>query len=124
MSRGSERMRRINELLREVIASEVVRLKDPGIGFVTITGVDTTPDLRAARIYYTVLGEVDEREETLKALRRAAPRIRSAVGEQVTLKYLPVLEFHYDEAIERGIRMEQLLRQLEKEGDGDRDITP
>lgn len=123
MSRGSERMRRINELLREVIASEVVRLKDPGIGFVTITGVDTSPDLRASRVYYTVLGEDEERKETLKALRRAAPRLRSALGEQVTLKYLPVLDFHYDEAIERGIRMEQLLRDLEKEGDGDRDAT-
>jgi ribosome-binding factor A len=124
MSRGSERMRRINELLREVIATEVVRLKDPGIGFVTITGVDTSPDLRASRVYYTVLGEADEREETLKALRRAAPRLRSALGEQVRLKYLPVLEFHYDEAIERGIRMDQLLHDLEKEGDGDREATP
>jgi ribosome-binding factor A len=116
-------MRRVNELLRELVASEVLLLKDPGIGFVTITGVDTTPDLRAARVYYSVLGEAEEREATAAGLRRAAPRIRSAVGEQVTLKYLPVLEFVYDEAIERGIRMEQLLRDLEREDDGSRDAT-
>lgn len=123
MSRGGGRMRRVNELLREIIASEVVLLKDPGIGFVTITGVETTPDLRAARVYYSVLGEEEQREATAGALRRAAPRIRAVVGEQVTLKYLPQLEFVYDETIERGMRMEQLLRELEIEHDGDRDST-
>ena len=119
MSRGGPRMRRVNELLREVIADEVARLKDPGLGFVTITGVDTTPDLRAARVYYTVLGEPEQREETQAALRRATSRIRAATGDQVRLKYLPTLEFEYDEAIERGLRMEQLLRTLGEEDEPD-----
>lgn len=115
MSRGGPRMRRVNELLREVIADEVAKLKDPGLGFVTITGVDTTPDLRAARVYYTVLGEPGQREETQAALERATSRIRAATGDQVRLKYLPTLDFEYDEAIERGLRMEQLLRTLGEE---------
>lgn len=117
MSRGGPRMRRVNELLREVIAGEVARLKDPGLGFVTITGVDTAPDLRAARVFYTVLGEDDQREQTQAALERATSRIRAATGDQVRLKYLPSLDFVYDESVERGIRMEQLLRSLGEEDD-------
>lgn len=109
-------MRRVNESLREVIAEEVSRLKDPGLGFVTITGVDTAPDLRAARVFWTVLGDEAQHAETAAALDRARPRLRSAVGAQIRIKYLPDLVFEYDESIERGIRMEQLLRDLE---DGD-----
>lgn len=109
-------MRRVNELLREVIADEVAKLKDPGLGFVTITGVDTAPDLRTARVYYTVLGEDEQREETQAALERATSRIRAATGEQVRLKYLPTLDFEYDESVERGLRMEELLRSLGEEG--------
>lgn len=105
-------MRRVNELLREVIAEEVSRLKDPGLGFVTITGVATSPDLRAATVYYTVMGDEAQRKETLAALRRAKSRIRAVAGSQVRLKYLPDLEFSYDESIDRGIRMEQLLRDI------------
>ncbi len=106
------RMRRVNEILREVIAEEVAALKDPRIGFVTITGVDTSPDLRNARVYYSVLGDDEERAATGKALQHAAPHIQAAVGGQVRLKYLPRLHFVVDEAVERGLRMEELLRGL------------
>jgi ribosome-binding factor A len=111
------RMRRVNELLREVIASELALLKDPGLGFVTITGVDTAPDLRAARVYYSVLGDDEQRAETAAALERAAPRIRAITGGQVRLKYLPRLDFVYDESVDRGIRIEELLRDLEADDD-------
>lgn len=123
MSRGSW-MRRVNESLREVIADEVSRLKDPGLGFVTITGVDTAPDLRAARVYYSVLGDAEQHEATAAALRRAKPRIRGAVGDRIRLKYLPDLVFEYDESIDRGFRMEELLRRLGEEGDGGSDAEP
>jgi ribosome-binding factor A len=123
MSRGSW-MRRVNESLREVIADEVSRLKDPGLGFVTITGVDTAPDLRAARVYYSVLGDAEQHESTAAALRRAKPRIRGAVGDRVRLKYLPDLLFEFDESIDRGFRMEELLRRLGEEGDGGFDPEP
>jgi ribosome-binding factor A len=110
-------MRRVDELLREVIAGEVARLKDPGLGFVTITGVKTSPDLRAARVYYSVLGEDDQTAATAAALERAGGRIRAATGTQVRIKYLPELHFVLDEAVERGIRIDQLLRDLAEEGE-------
>jgi ribosome-binding factor A len=115
VTRGGPRMRRVNELLREVVADEVARLKDPGLGFVTITGVDTSPDLRAATVYYSVLGDADQQKETAAALDRASSRIRAATGGQVRMKYLPKIEFELDESIERGLRMETLLRQLGEE---------
>lgn len=119
MSRGGPRMRRVNELLREVVADEVARLKDPGLGFVTITSVDTSPDLRTARVYYSVLGDAAQRVSTAAALGRASSRIRAATGEQVRLKYLPKIEFEFDEAIDRGMRMEELLRHLGEEDESD-----
>jgi ribosome-binding factor A len=110
-------MRRVNENLREVIADEVSRLKDPGLGFVTITGVSTAPDLRAARVFWSVLGDTDQQEATAAALQRARPRIRAAMGDRVRLKYLPDLVFEFDESIDRGFRMEELLRRIGEEGD-------
>jgi ribosome-binding factor A len=104
-------------LLREVIAEEVARLKDPRLGFVTVTGVDTAPDLRSARVYYSVLGDEAEQRDTQEALERSAPHIRYEVGRQVRLKYTPELRFETDEAIDRGLRMEQLLRDLREEQD-------
>lgn len=109
----NQRMRRVNEILREAIADECRSLKDPRIGFLTITGVDTAPDLRNATVYYSVLGGESERAETADALEAAAPRIRSAVGGQVRLKYLPHLTFTLDPAIEHGQRIERILQDIE-----------
>lgn len=117
MSRGGSRMRRVNESLREVIAGEVARLKDPGIGFVTITGVVTSPDLRAARVYYSVLGDDAEKESTQAALDRAAPRVQGVVGSEIRIKYNPRLEFIFDETVERGLRIERLLREISEVDD-------
>lgn len=112
-------LRRVNERIREVVADEVERLKDPGLGFVTITGVDTAPDLRSARVYYSVLGDDDQHAATEAALERAARRLRAVVGHRVRLKYLPELRFELDASIEQGLRMEQLLRELREErGEG------
>jgi ribosome-binding factor A len=110
-------MRRVNENLREVIADEVSRLKDPGLGFVTITGVNTAPDLRAARVFWSVLGDAEQQEATAAALQRARSRIRAAMGDRVRLKYLPDLVFEFDESIDRGFRMEELLRRIGEEDD-------
>jgi ribosome-binding factor A len=122
MSRGP-RMRRVNELLRELIAGEVARLKEPRLGFVTITGVDTAPDLRSARVYYSVLGDEAQQRDTREALERASPHVRHEVGRQVRLKYIPELRFEIDEAIDRGMRMEALLRDL-REGHDERSDPP
>ena len=117
-SRGAnQRMRRVNEILREAIAEECRNLKDPRIGFLTVTGVEATPDLRHATVFYSVLGDDTVRRDTADALEAAAPRVRSAIGGQVRLKYTPELEFAVDPSIEHGERIDRILRGLEEERD-------
>jgi ribosome-binding factor A len=108
-------LRRVNEALKEAIADEVAYLTDPGLGFVTITGVDTAPDLRSARIYYSVLGDADQHDATRAAMERAAGHLRRAVGRRVRLKYLPELRFEVDASIEEGMRIDRLLHELAEE---------
>lgn len=111
----SPRMRKVNELLREVIAEEATELKDPRIGFLTITGVDTAPNLRNAIVYYSVIGDEEQHEATAAALKSAARRFQAVIGRQTRLKYTPVLEFRLDRSIDEGLRMEELLRHLHDE---------
>ncbi|MDH3398841.1 MAG: 30S ribosome-binding factor RbfA [Acidimicrobiia bacterium] len=121
MSRStSPRMRRVNAILLEVVAEEVAGLKDPRIGFVTVTGVDTSPDLRNAIVYFSVLGTDEERSSTIEALDSAASRVRTAVGHRIRIKYTPKLAFRVDESIERGIYMSNLLREIAVELPADR----
>lgn len=114
MKRGrSTRMRKVDELMREVIAGEVGELKDPRLGFVTITEVRTAPDLRRATVFFSVLDEADQ-EGTAAALASAHHRIQKAIASQAHLKYTPVLEFTLDDALERGLRISKLLHELEE----------
>ena len=123
MSRpDSPRMRKVNELLKEVIADAVTDLKDPGIGFLTITGVNASPDLRTAFVYYSVLGSDEEVEATGEALTRAAPHIQGLVGRQVHMKYTPKLTFRIDPSIGEGLKIDRLLHELEKDQE-DPDVT-
>ena len=110
-NKDSPRMRKVNEILREAIADECQSLKDPRIGFLTITGVETAPDLRNATVFYSVLG--DEADDAAEALASAAPRIRAAVGAQVRMKYVPKLSFAVDPSIEYGQRISTILRSIE-----------
>jgi ribosome-binding factor A len=105
-------MRRVNAILLEAVAEEVAGLKDPRLGFVTITGVDTAPDLRNAIVYFSVLGTEEERSSTIKALDSASSHVRSEVGRRISLKYLPKLDFRIDVSIEHGTYMSGLLREL------------
>jgi ribosome-binding factor A len=106
----TERMRRVNEALREVIAAAIASdLEDPRIGFVTVTSVDTSPDLRSARVYVSVLGDESERERTLAGLSSSHGLIQSAIATEMRLKRTPTLTFHYDEGPERGVRISRLL---------------
>ncbi len=114
---SNQRIRRVNEILREVIAEECSNLKDPRIGFLTITGVSTSVDLRNAHVYYTVLGDEESEAETARALDGAASRVRAAVGRQVRLKYLPKLEFRPDPAAMHARRIEGILRRMEQPRD-------
>ena len=112
--RGGTRMDRVNELLREVIAEEIRILKDPAVGFVTITGVDTAPDLHSAVVHYSTLGDKNQQEESAQALSRAAVHVQTRMGAQVRLKYTPRLEFKVDRAIEVGLHMERVLRRVKE----------
>jgi ribosome-binding factor A len=106
----AQRMRRVNELMREVIGSTIAsELEDPRIGFVTVTSVDTSPDLRSARVYVSVLGDEADREASLAGLRSSHGVIQSAIASQVRIKRTPTLTFHYDDTPERGVRISRLL---------------
>ncbi len=109
----SPRMRKVNELVREVVAEAVLDLKDPRIGFLTITGAETSPDLRHAVIFYSVLGSDEEKAGTAVALRGSASRLQSVIGSETRLRYTPVLEFKVDPAIDEGIRISQILSDME-----------
>ena len=103
-------MRRVNEVVREVLSGRLAEgLKDPRIGFVTVTAVDVSPDLRHARVYVSVLGSEHEREETLAGLRSSHGYLQAQVGTELRMKRTPTLEFVYDKSIETGMRITELL---------------
>src|ERR1051325_11042522 len=115
---GGDRMRRIDEVMRKVIGSAIASdLEDPRIGFVTVTSVKTSPDLRSARVYVSVLGDEAEREDTLAALASSHGKLQAAIAREVLIKHTPTLKFFYDDSLERGVRLAQLL----EEGEGERD---
>jgi len=112
-------MRRIDEVMRKVIGSAIAtELEDPRIGFVTVTSVATSPDLRSARVYVSVLGDgEDEREDTLRALASSHGKLQAAIAREVRIKHTPTLTFYYDDSLERGVRLAHLL----EDDEGDRD---
>jgi len=113
MSQGP-RTQRVGEEFREILAEEIPKLKDPRVGFVTVTGVKVSPDLHHAWIAYTCYGSERERAATRAALRSARPHLRAALGRQVRMKYLPELEFEEDTTYEQGERIEHLIAELHR----------
>lgn len=105
-------MRRVDEAVRQVLSEEIPRLKDPRIGFVTVTGVDLTPDLEHAEVWVSVLGTEKQRQESLEALARASGVLQARINAQLHIRRTPVLRFHYDAAVERGVRMSHLIDEL------------
>ena len=113
----SQRTERVDELLRQEIGSIITRdVADPRVGFATITSVETTPDLRHAKVWISVIGQPAEREATMAALRRAMPFVRHELGTRLRIKRIPDLHVHLDDTAERGTRVLQLLRELEAGG--------
>ena len=103
-------MRRVNLAVREVVSARLAEgLKDPRIGFVTVTSVDTSPDLRQARVYVSVLGSEEERAETLAGLESAHGLLQQTVATELRMKRTPTLQFVFDESIDRGMRITELL---------------
>jgi ribosome-binding factor A len=103
-------MRRVNEAVREVLSARIAGgLNDPRIGFVTLTSVETSSDLRHARVYVSVLGDEAQRAETLIGLGSAHGLLQQAIGRELRMKRTPTLEFVFDESIDRGMRISELL---------------
>ena len=106
----SARMRRVNVAVREVISTHIAGdVKDPRIGFVTVTAVETSPDLRRARVFVSVLGDEAVREEALAGLRSSRGFLQAKLGEELRMKRTPTLDFAYDASIDHGMRMSALL---------------
>lgn len=104
---------RVGDQIRMELAELLSRgVKDPGLGFVTITQVKVTPDLQLARVFYTALGDDKARRETERALGRATPFLRRQIGERLSLRRVPVLEFKYDRSVDYQDRVERILREL------------
>jgi ribosome-binding factor A len=110
----SQRTERVDELLRQEIGSIVARdVADPRVGFATITSVETTPDLRHAKVWVSVIGQPAERDATVAALRRAMPFVRHELGTRLRIRRIPDLHVHLDDTAERGTRVLRLLSELE-----------
>jgi ribosome-binding factor A len=112
---------RVGEEFREILAESIQGLKDPRVGFVTVTGVKVSPDLHVAWVYYTVLGGAKEKASTRAALRSAMPHLRRDLGRQVRLKVTPELRFEEDEMAESAARIDRLIDEVHGRGrtDGD-----
>jgi ribosome-binding factor A len=106
---------RVGEEFREILAEAILGLKDPRVGFVTVTAVKVSPDLHVAWVYYTVLGDRKAQAATSAALRSAAPHLRRELGRQIHLKVTPELRFEHDELLEAGERVDALLEEAHRQ---------
>jgi ribosome-binding factor A len=113
----TDRMRRVNGAVREVLSEAVGELKDPRIGFVTVTGVETSPDLRHAVVFVSVLGSERKREQSIDGLQAAHGLLQGRIARELRMKRTPQLTFEYDPSVERGVRMTQLIDELAPDPD-------
>ena len=113
-----KRSQRVSDLLRKEIADIIIyRLKDPRVGFITVTGVDVTDDIKIARVYVSIFKE-EERKSTLEILNSAKNFIRSELSKRLRMKFIPSIEFRLDTSIEYGDKIEKLLKEIEGQGEG------
>jgi ribosome-binding factor A len=113
---SSQRPNRVGDQIREEVADLLARdVHDPGIGFLTITRVQVTPDLQQARVYYTSMGDDAARRASRKALERATPFLRRQLGRRLRLRRIPELQFFFDDSVERHDRIERILQEIHAE---------
>jgi ribosome-binding factor A len=116
----SQRTDRLDSQIRQELMTLLQReMKDPRVGFATITRVETARDLGSARVWVSVLGTPEEQQSALKALTDAAPWLRRQLGERLTVRHVPQLNIRHDDSIEAGDRVLRILKELEEERDGD-----
>ena len=108
----SQRTEKVQKLARQVLGEEIQNLKDPRVGFATVTAVRITPDLRHARIFVSVLGSEEERRNTMAGLESAKPFLRTELGRQVRMKYLPELIFELDTGAQEAQKLDEILHRI------------
>lgn len=114
-----KRAERVSDQIKREVSQIIERLlKDPGIGFVTITGVEMTDDLREAKIFYSVLGNEQKKKDTKIALQRATSFIQAEIGKRIRIRHTPIISFKYDKSIEYGARIEELIKKIHQEDEG------
>jgi ribosome-binding factor A len=119
---SSNRPERVGEAIRDELSRLIAReVRDPGVGFITLTTVKVAPDLQLARVYYSSMGDEKARRETAKALDRALPFLRRQIAQRLRLRRVPELQFFYDESVASHDRIEQILQDLKAE---DAERTP
>jgi ribosome-binding factor A len=111
----SQRVEKVQKLAREVLGETIQTLKDPRIGFATVTAVRMTPDLHHARVFVSVLGSEEERALTMQGLASAIPFLRSEMGRQMRLKYLPELRFELDTGADEAERLETIIKRIHEQ---------
>jgi ribosome-binding factor A len=112
----SPRTARVGEQIRNDLADLLIfTVRDPAIGFITITRVTVTPDLQQARVYYTTMGDEQARKETARGLERARPMLRRHLGQRLRLRRVPELQFFFDRSVEHQDRIERIIQQLQQE---------
>ncbi|MGA7271296.1 MAG: 30S ribosome-binding factor RbfA [Acidimicrobiia bacterium] len=116
----NSRMRKVNSTIKEVLADEIERLTDPRLDMVSVTGVDTSPDLRSAKVFISTL-DLDRGPEAVAALTRASSRLQGALAHQVRMKYTPQLSFAIDSGVVEGEKIDSLLRHLHPDATADTD---
>lgn len=123
---NSQRQERLNSQFKEELAELLRKVKDPRIGFVSLTDVEVTPDLKQARVYVSVLGDEAARSATMAGLRSATGFLKSELARRVRLRQMPEIEWRYDDSIARGARINELLNQVKREqearGESERDV--
>jgi ribosome-binding factor A len=110
---STDRMRRIDHAVREVLSEAAQHLKDPRVGFLTVTDVKTAQDLRHARVFFSVLGDQEQRDASLAGLQSAHGYLQSRVATELRLRHTPTLEFVYDDTAERAMRLERLIEEAD-----------
>ena len=111
----TQRMKKVQKQARQVLGEAIHDLKDPRIGFATVTAVRISADLRHARVHVSVLGTPEEQEDTMKGLNSAKSHLRTELGRQVRMKYLPELTFELDHQAEEAEHLEELFRKIHQE---------
>ena len=122
---SANRPERVGEAIRDELSKLIARdLRDPGVGFITLTTVKVAPDLQLARVYYTSMGDEKSRRDTARALERALPFLRRQIAQRLRLRRAPELQFFYDESIAHQDRVEQILQDLKTEAESRSEGAP